>query len=205
MKKLISIILAIMMLAGITTVSIAEEEAQAAFTGSMILSGTTEAAPGEQVLLRAIVADANLAYTVTWQTYNAGEEKWVKASEGNDYSFAAPGAGSYTYRAHLKAEDDTVIDREITLTVIAPEPVKEPEPAPAPAPEPAPAPAPEPEPAPAPAPAARTYVVMPGDTLWGIAKKFYGTGFKWGDIYYANTDIIKNPRMIYVGQVLQIP
>ena len=70
---------------------------------------------------------------------------------------------------------------------------------------PAPEPEPEPEPAPAPAPAARTYVVMPGDTLWGIAKKFYGTGFKWGDIYYANTDIIKNPRMIYVGQVLQIP
>jgi hypothetical protein len=78
-------------------------------------------------------------------------------------------------------------------------------PAPAPEPEPEPAPAPEPEPAPAPAPAARTYVVMPGDTLWGIARRFYGTGFRWGDIYYANTGVIRNPRMIYVGQTLLIP
>ena len=58
---------------------------------------------------------------------------------------------------------------------------------------------------PAPAPVGQIYVVKPGDTLWSISKMFYGTGFRWGDIYYANTAIIKNPRMIYVGQVLQIP
>ena len=58
---------------------------------------------------------------------------------------------------------------------------------------------------PAPAPVGQIYVVKPGDTLWSISKMFYGTGFRWGDIYYANTGIIKNPRMIYVGQVLQIP
>ena len=58
---------------------------------------------------------------------------------------------------------------------------------------------------PAPAPVGTIYVVKPGDTLWSISKMFYGTGFRWGDIYYANTGIIKNPRMIYVGQVLQIP
>ncbi len=75
----------------------------------------------------------------------------------------------------------------------------EPEPAPV---EPEPAPV---EPEPAPAPVGQIYVVKPGDTLWSISKMFYGTGFKWGDIYYANTGIIKNPRMIYVGQVLQIP
>ncbi len=75
------------------------------------------------------------------------------------------------------------------------------EPAPAPAePEPAPAPA-EPEPA----PAGQTYTVKAGDTLWRIAKMFYGTGFRWDVIYGANAGIIKNPNLIYVGQVLQIP
>ena len=81
-----------------------------------------------------------------------------------------------------------------------PEPTPaEPEPAPV---EPEPAPA---EPEPAPAPVGQTYTVKAGDTLWSIAKRFYGSGFKWGDIYDANYDVIKNPRMIYVGQVLLIP
>ena len=88
-----------------------------------------------------------------------------------------------------------------TVTVGAAEPTPEP----APAPEPEPTPEPEPAPAPAPAPVGQTYTVQAGDTLWSIAKKFYGTGFKWGVIYDANYDTIKNPRMIYVGQVLLIP
>ena len=85
---------------------------------------------------------------------------------------------------------------------VEPAPVPaEPDPAPV---EPEPAPA-EPEPAPAPAPVGQTYTVKAGDTLWSIAKRFYGSGFRWGDIYDANYDVIKNPRMIYVGQVLLIP
>ena len=75
----------------------------------------------------------------------------------------------------------------------------EPEPAPV---EPEPAPV---EPEPAPAPVGQTYTVQAGDTLWSIAKRFYGSGFKWDVIYNANYDTIKNPRMIYVGQVLLIP
>lgn len=49
-----------------------------------------------------------------------------------------------------------------------------------------------------------TYTVVAGDTLWGIAKKCFGTGFKWEDIYEANKDTIKNPNLIFVGQKLDI-
>lgn len=50
-----------------------------------------------------------------------------------------------------------------------------------------------------------TYTVKKGDCLWNIAKKFYGNGSKYTKIYEANKDKIKNPNLIYVGQVLTIP
>ena len=48
------------------------------------------------------------------------------------------------------------------------------------------------------------YTVVAGDTLWGIAKKCFGTGFKWKDIYEINRDTIKDPNLIFVGQKLKI-
>lgn len=51
----------------------------------------------------------------------------------------------------------------------------------------------------------KTYTVAKGDTLWKIAKKFYGNGSKYPVIQNANKDKIKNPNLIYVGQVLTIP
>ena len=51
----------------------------------------------------------------------------------------------------------------------------------------------------------KTYEVVKGDTLWLIAKKFYGSGSKYEKIFLANKDKIKNPNTIYPGQVLKIP
>lgn len=50
-----------------------------------------------------------------------------------------------------------------------------------------------------------TYTVKAGDTLWNIAKRFYGNGSKYTAIYEANKDKIKTSNLIYVGQVLVIP
>ncbi len=55
------------------------------------------------------------------------------------------------------------------------------------------------------APAAKTHTVKRGDTLWGIAKKYYGNGAQYTKIYNANRDKIKNPNLIYTGQVFTIP
>jgi len=49
------------------------------------------------------------------------------------------------------------------------------------------------------------YVVKSGDSLWGIAKKFYNDGSKYIKIYNANKKIISNPSLIYAGQKLVIP
>lgn len=51
----------------------------------------------------------------------------------------------------------------------------------------------------------KTHTVKSGDTLCKIAKQYYGDGSQWSKIYNANKDKIKNPNLIYVGQVLTIP
>ena len=50
-----------------------------------------------------------------------------------------------------------------------------------------------------------TYVVVAGDSLWKIAQKHLGSGARWGEIYAANRDIVSDPSLIYIGQVLDIP
>lgn len=50
--------------------------------------------------------------------------------------------------------------------------------------------------------AGRTYKVVKGDTLWGIAQKFLGSGIKWRKIYDYN-DL--KTTTIQIGQILKIP
>jgi len=50
-----------------------------------------------------------------------------------------------------------------------------------------------------------TYTVVRGDTLSHIAKRYYGNAGRWPEIFEANKDKIKNPNLIYPGQVLVIP
>lgn len=50
-----------------------------------------------------------------------------------------------------------------------------------------------------------SYVIKSGDTLWSIAKKYYGNGSKYTKIHNANKSKISNPSLIYPGQKLVIP
>jgi nucleoid-associated protein YgaU len=68
------------------------------------------------------------------------------------------------------------------------------------APQAAPAPA-VPEEAPVPV----TVTVQPGFTLWGIAQERYGDGVLYVQVFEANRDKIKDPDLIYPGQVFSVP
>lgn len=50
--------------------------------------------------------------------------------------------------------------------------------------------------------ATATYKVQPGDSLWKISLRYH---VGWPEIYHANESQIKDPALIYPGQVFQIP
>jgi nucleoid-associated protein YgaU len=57
-----------------------------------------------------------------------------------------------------------------------------------------------------PPPPDRTQVVVqPGNSLWRIARSVYGQGLQYTVIYQANLDQIRNPDLIYPGQIFTLP
>ncbi len=53
--------------------------------------------------------------------------------------------------------------------------------------------------------AVRAVTVQPGFTLWSIAQARYGEGTHYVRVYEANRDLIRNPDLIYPGQVFSMP
>ena len=56
-----------------------------------------------------------------------------------------------------------------------------------------------------PAAAPITITVQPGFTLWAIARDTYGDGVLYVQVFEANRDKIKDPDLIYPGQVFTVP
>ncbi|WP_416896582.1 MAG: LysM peptidoglycan-binding domain-containing protein [Minwuia sp.] len=48
-------------------------------------------------------------------------------------------------------------------------------------------------------------IVQPGNSLWRIARRTYGAGVQYSVIYQANSDRIRDPDLIYPGQVFRLP
>ncbi|NIY73064.1 LysM peptidoglycan-binding domain-containing protein [Marivivens donghaensis] len=48
-------------------------------------------------------------------------------------------------------------------------------------------------------------VVQPGNSLWRIARAAYGDGVKYVYVFEANKDLIRDPDLIYPGQVFVLP
>ncbi len=148
----------------------------------------------------------------------AGE---VKADDAGRWMFAgtsAVAAGTHMLRADEIGADGKVSSR-VELPFLREEPAKVAAAAPAAA-EPVPA-ASEPAPAavaaaPAVEPAAETQVaaaapepsrmvIQPGNNLWKLSRQVYGKGIRYTVIYEANKDQIRNPNLIYPGQVFVMP
>jgi nucleoid-associated protein YgaU len=62
--------------------------------------------------------------------------------------------------------------------------------------------APEPTAAPVPDP---TITIQPGNNLWRLSRNIYGKGVMYTVIFKANKDHIRNPNLIYPGQVFVTP
>jgi len=54
-------------------------------------------------------------------------------------------------------------------------------------------------------PGDKLVIVQPGNSLWRIARRSYGEGLRYSVIYEANRDQIRNPDLIYPGQVFAVP
>jgi nucleoid-associated protein YgaU len=145
-------------------------------------------------------------------------------------SAAPPAAAEPTPVASAPAASTLVASTPAALTPAAPTPA---EPAPtaaasgeptrsAPAPSAGVAAVPAPSaPAPAQSPAAsetpvataahavvaevRAYTVVKGDNLWDLAVKYYGDGLRYADIFSANASQIRDPNLIYIGQIFVVP
>ncbi len=48
-------------------------------------------------------------------------------------------------------------------------------------------------------------IVQPGNSLWRIARRAYGRGVQYTIIYEANADQIRDPDLIYPGQIFEVP
>lgn len=51
----------------------------------------------------------------------------------------------------------------------------------------------------------RNVVVQPGNSLWRLARRTLGDGMLYTTIYAANRDQIRNPDLIYPGQIFAVP
>jgi nucleoid-associated protein YgaU len=54
-------------------------------------------------------------------------------------------------------------------------------------------------------PAGQNIVVQPGASLWRIARRTYGNGVRFSLIFEANQTQIRDPDMIYPGQIFTVP
>ena len=54
-------------------------------------------------------------------------------------------------------------------------------------------------------PPVRAVTVQPGNTLWAIARDAYGDGILYVRVFEANRGLIRDPDLIYPGQIFTVP
>ncbi len=104
------------------------------FTGRLYaeIANQNEIALGDTVALRAVVSDANMEYTVAWESFEINGEKkvWVPVCDRAEFSFTATeSTAGYYFRAHVVAEDGSElisVSFNVVPAAVAETPVEEP-------------------------------------------------------------------------------
>lgn len=180
--------------------------------GRLMVSGT--AAPGATV--RLYLNDTYLAEAKA-DTNNRVAFVVEKGVTPGDYRVrldTTDGAGNVTSRAEVPFNLPVPVAAAPAAGAIAPgafpPPVQGPGRVPSPQAAPSPAPAAGAVPVSPPAipvvvPEIRTATVVRGDSLWRISRRLYGQGVRYTVIYEANQQQIRNPDLIYPGQIFVTP
>lgn len=160
--------------------------------GEVMLAG--RATPGAALrfyLDEAAVAEGRAQGDGQWQATLAGVAPGTYRLRLDE--LGPDGVVSARYEIPFLREDPEALARA-TAALIAPAATAPGTPASEPAPEAAPGPV-----------RAVAVTVQPGYTLWGIADRRYGSGFRYVSIFEANRDQIRDPDLIYPGQVFNLP
>ena len=122
-----------------------------------------------------------------------------EAPVGPDGTWTWSGAGTIAPGRHTLRADQIGADAKVTSRVELPFQREAPQ-AVAAAPAAGQAPAAE-----APAAQPGRIVIQPGNNLWNISRVLYGRGTQYTVIYEANRDQIRDPSLIFPGQILETP
>jgi LysM repeat protein len=126
----------------------------------------------------------------------AGEAKPDEAGKWTFKGQSTVPAGTHNLRADEVAADGSVVSRvELPFMREAPAKVAETAPAVVVATVAETPKAPEP----------KRITIQPGNSLWKISREIYGQGKSYTVIYEANKDQIRNPRLIFPGQIISAP
>ena len=133
--QILSVLLAIALLAGIMPLAMADEnvpeaetpvqaeeqaqeEAAVPFTGRLTLFNCRPLIHGEMAYLKANVENANKSFSIFWDKLVQEEWERIPGAVGDCLSFKVDRTyGDYSYRAVLRAEDGTILTAEITVFV----------------------------------------------------------------------------------------
>jgi LysM repeat protein len=111
-----------------------------------------------------------------YDTYKTVKGDYLSKISGYDFIYGDPSKWGIIYRANRdQIKDPNAIHPDMTLKIPRGKP--------------------------------SSWTVYRGESLWRIASypEVYGKGSQWTQIYQANKDKIKDPDLIYPGQVFQIP
>ena len=185
-----------------------------------LAAAQAKAKPAPQTQTADATATAPAAEAKTQAPAADATTQAAPATDATAGTSTAPAPAPATATPDTAPAPTTATEAAPTLDTAAPAPAPV---APAAAEAAATAPAPEPTPAASPKPGAAdvgtaaspdatvippelvTVTVQPGFTLWGIAKAQLGQGIEYLQIFDDNKSLIKDPDLIYPGQVFLIP